>query len=106
VWRYSVVVLCSKGRVCGGGGSGAEDGILEGCVRTQGLWALGDELMLSFASRRKETEAHAQQTAVAKLQLIQKKHAYMRSGCVELRTQAAGEQKKAVAAHRGRDMGR
>lgn len=57
-------------------------------------------------SRRKETEAHAQQTAVAKLQLIQKKHAYMRSGCVELRTQAAGEQKKAVAAHRGRDMGR
>lgn len=52
MWRYSVVVLCSKGRVCGGGGSGAEDGILEGCVRTQGLWALGDELMLSFACVR------------------------------------------------------
>lgn len=33
------------------------------------------------------------------------KHAYMRSGRAELRTQAAGEQKKAVAAHRGRDMG-
>jgi hypothetical protein len=49
VWRYSVVVSCSKGRVCGGGGSGAEDGILEGCVRTQGFWALGKELMLSFA---------------------------------------------------------
>ena len=91
MWRYSVIVSCSKGRVCGGGGSGAEDGILEGCVRTKGLWTFGNELVLSFAcvalamwcrkkkpwssarrtSRRKETEAHAQQKAVAKLQLIQ-----------------------------------
>ena len=120
-----MVVSCSKGRVCGGGGSGAEDGILEGCVRTKGLWTFGNELVLSFACaalamwcwkkkalKQFRTYQQAQRDGSPcsaegsrKAAANPGKLAYMRSGRVGLRTQAAGEQKKAVAAHRGRDMG-
>lgn len=47
--KRSALVSCSKRRVRCGGGSRAEDRVLQRCIRTKRIWSLGNDFVLPFA---------------------------------------------------------